>query len=257
MNELLMRLGHFNKYWIKQILDIKDVYRRLWKIRVFLKESKIYSGLPGAEKIEFLDSHPKINDRTHVTGFDEHYFYQGLWASDLIIKNKSQFHTDIGSDINFISFLTIFLPVMFFDIRPFNAQVKNLSSIAGDIVNLPISSNSLPSLSCLHVIEHIGLGRYGDKLNPYGTKIACNELERILMPGGSLYLSTTIGKPRLCFNAHRISAPEEILDNFPGLKLTNFACVKDDGKYYQNINPNVVSDQNYTCGMYHFIKKLI
>ena len=86
MNKIINNLRHFNKYWLKQVIDIQEVYTRLWRIRLFFKEFNIYTKLPGAEKINFINTQPRISDKTHVTGFDEHYFYQALWASKKIIE---------------------------------------------------------------------------------------------------------------------------------------------------------------------------
>lgn len=76
----------------------------------------------------------------------------------------------------------------FIDIRPFKTDLKDLAVKKGDILNMPFEDNSIKSLSFLHVAEHIGLGRYGDKLDPEGTKKACIELSRILAPDGKLFL---------------------------------------------------------------------
>src|SRR5262249_35488597 len=153
------------------------------------------------------------------TPFDAHYFYQAVWAMERIARCRAGMHIDIGSDIKFVGMLTTHLPVTFIDIRPLKAQVMQLSSLAADITNLPFRDGSIQSLSSLHVAEHIGLGRYGDALNPSGTRQACIELARVLAIGGNLFFSTPIGRERVCFNAHRIHNPTRILNYFGALEL--------------------------------------
>ena len=108
----------------------------------------------------------------------------------------------------FITTLSAFTQVVFLDIRPLQISIP-VNCLAGDILNLPFASNSVPSLSCLHVAEHIGLGRYGDNLNPLGTILACKELERVLLPGGNLYFSIPIGRQGVYFNAHEFMIPKK------------------------------------------------
>jgi hypothetical protein len=109
-------------------------------------------------------------------------------------------------------------------------------------------------LSCLHVAEHIGLGRYGDELDPYGTLKSCAELARVLAPGGFLYFSLPVGKPRICFNAHRIHSPEQILNYFRNLQLVSLSGIDDDNAYHELISIEQLSSMNYGCGLFVFTK---
>jgi len=52
--------------------------------------------------------------------------------------------------------------------------------------------------------EHIGLGRYGDELDPEGDIKALAGLREKIVPGGLLYLAVPIGSDTLAWNAHRI-----------------------------------------------------
>ena len=47
--------------------------------------------------------------------------------------------------------------------------------------------------------ESIGLGRYGDNIDIYGTKKAVEELQRTLAKNGNLFFSVPIGKDSLYF----------------------------------------------------------
>jgi hypothetical protein len=131
---------------------------------------------------------------------------------------------------------------------------SGLYCVAADINYLPFASGSVTSLSCLHVIEHIGLGRYGDPINADGARQAAEELQRVIARGGTFYLSTPIGRERVCFNAHRVFAPATILSFFSQLTLTRFSYVSDNGSFIENANPAEVSQLDYGCGFFEFRK---
>ncbi len=56
-----------------------------------------------------------------------------------------------------------------------------MTTNTANILDLPFKGNSVESLSCMHVVEHIGLGRYGDPMDPEGDIEAIKELKRVVM----------------------------------------------------------------------------
>ncbi len=239
---------------VKPVFDPIQIFWSFFRYPGFLCDLISYSKMSGLEKISLLDICPILGDKTKTSPFDSHYFYQDIWAAEKIIKSKIKRHIDIGSRVDFVGFLSTITKVTFVDIRPLEVNLKNFESIKGDITNLPFPNNSISSLSCLHVVEHIGLGRYGDKLDPEGTKKACRELARVLAKEGNLYLSLPVGKPKLCFNAHRIHSPEQILQYFNDLKLVEFSGINDEGRFMEKIQPEELRKQNYACGLFWFKK---
>ena len=205
-------------------------------------------------KIKLIDLYPQLHDKTSKTDFDAHYFYQQLWLFENILKNKPKKHVDVGSTYQMSGYLSKIVPTTFIDIRPIDAELENLEVLDASILNLPYPDNSIESISCLHVIEHIGLGRYGDKIDPDGWKKACKELQRVLAKGGKLYLSTPIGKPRVCFNAHRVFSSIDILSTFDRLQLEKFDVVDDGGKYLESVTLGDYESSDYSLGMFCFVK---
>ena len=247
-------IRHLYWYWIDPIISLRKIFQSISLYRTFLSQWSEYNRKQNVEDLHFLDSYPMIYDRTIETPFDAHYFYQAVWATQRIIQNAPNVHLDLGSDNRYVGLLTTHLPVFFLDIRPLNISLPNFYSITGDVLSLPISSGSINSISSLHVVEHIGLGRYGDSLNPRGTEYACRELSRILSPSGNLYISLPVGIQRTCFNAHRIHDPLCIYDLFPNLKLVEFSAVDDKGKLHLNTSPELLKSANHACGLY-WLKK--
>jgi len=220
----------------------------------FLLEMYRYKRMPGAEALSWRNMYPCIGEKTATTSFDTHYFYQDIWAFRKIRDSGVQEHVDVGSKVDFIGFLTTITRVTFIDIRPLQAELENFTSLPGSILSMPYEDGSLHSLSCLHVAEHIGLGRFGDPLDPLGTVKACHELRRILAPGGNLYFGLPVGRPRVCFNAHRIHSPDQILSYFGDLELKEFSLVGDDGHFTRNTELDRGRTAKYGCGLFHFTK---
>ncbi len=240
--------------WASPIINPLRLVKAIPRYIIFFKDWVKYSKLDGAETIRFLDGYPLIHDKTVTTGFDKHYFYQDIWAFKKIHQSKVDYHVDVGSRIDFVGFLTAITKVTFIDIRPLIANLDNFESKKGNILSMPFEDNSITSLSCLHVAEHIGLGRYGDPLDPLGTKTACKELSRTLAINGNLYFSCPVGKPRLCFNVHRIHSPQQIIKYFNNLKIIELSGIDDEGNFIKNIDASILEKSDYACGLFHFTK---
>jgi len=241
------------KKHINLIINLKT--GNIPKLIRFYGTYKKYRILNGAEELSISDFYPCINDNTLTTPFDAHYFYQGAWAFRKIKESEVKSHIDVGSEIRWVGLLSNITKVIFIDIRPFKTDLKNLIIKEGNILELPFEDKSIKSLSCLHVAEHIGLGRYGDKLDPEGTKKACSELSRILAPEGNLYFSVPIGKEKTYFNAHRVHSAHTIINYFKDLKLIEVSGVTDSGRFIENIDIDVLEKSNYACGLFWFKKK--
>jgi SAM-dependent methyltransferase len=121
--------------------------------------------------------------------------------------------------------------------------------VAGSVLDLPFADGSLESVSCLHVAEHIGLGRYGDPLDPLGTRNAAAELRRVLAPGGQLLFSLPVGRPRVESNAHRVHDPLEVRSWFADLELVEFAGVDDAQVFRRHRSLDELAGSTYACGM--------
>jgi SAM-dependent methyltransferase len=220
----------------------------------YLRDRRAYARLPGAEPMRWRDAFPKVADRVLTSPYDAHYLPQDTWAARRVAEHRPERHVDVGSRVEFACFLTAVTRVVFVDIRPLDADIEDLEPIAGSVLALPFPDRSLPSVSCLHVAEHIGLGRYGDPLDPLGTRKAIKELQRVTAPGGQLLFSLPVGRQRLCFNAHRVHDPREIRALFDQLELAEFAGVDDGGTFRRHRRIDELADERYACGMYRFLR---
>jgi SAM-dependent methyltransferase len=166
-------------------------------------------------------------------------------------------HIDVGSSLYFCSLVSAFVPVRFYDYRKAELNLSGLDSRQGDLNRLPLQDRSAESVSCMHVIEHVGLGRYGDPLDPEGDLKAIRELKRVVAPAGTLLIVVPVGRPRILFNAHRIYSYPEMMKNFEEFELKEFALIPDhatDGDLLVNPDPGMVDRQDYACGCFQFVR---
>jgi hypothetical protein len=238
----------------KEVFDIPKFVFGIPGFMEYLVELRRYRAISRNEHVPLSEAYPIIHDKNSSHPFDRHYFYQDWWAFEKVVRLKPKEHTDIASNLVFASLLSNLVKVRFVDLRPLSVNIPNLRTMQGDITGLPFPDDSVESLSCLHVIEHIGLGRYSDPLDPDGSRKACKELARVLAPGGNLFIGLPVGRERVCFNAHRVHAPRTLLSYLNGLKLLEFSGVNDKVEFLRNTDPDVLNDCDYGCGLYWFTK---
>lgn len=233
------------------------IRRRLRFFGQFLAFRKLARKSAARFLYRWSDRYPCLNDATAGTSFDRHYVYHTAWAARAVKETMPEFHFDISSSLYFIGIVSAFCPVHFFDYRPADLSLPGLQNRQADLLALPFNDESITSLSCMHVVEHIGLGRYGDSLDPDADLQAMKELRRVLAPMGNLLFVVPIGKPRVMFNAHRIYSYDQIRQYFSDLELHQFALIpenpRDGGLVYEA--PRELSDsQTYGCGCFWFKK---
>ena len=204
--------------------------------------------------VNLKDIYPCLKDKTSITPFDQHYIYHPAWAARVLARTRPEFHVDISSKLSFSTIVSAFVPVKFYDYRPADMKLSGLESAFADLNKLPFEDDSQPSISCMHTIEHIGLGRYGDVIDAKGDLKAINELKRVVRPGGDVLFVTPVGTPRIEYNAHRVYSYEQIISYFAPLQLIEFAIIPDEGGFIDNADVALAAKQNYGCGCFWFKK---
>ena len=163
---------------------------------------------------------PCVHDKYDEGGFTKsEYFWQDLMVARWINISRPDRHIDVGSRVDgFVAHVASFREIEVFDVRPVSPQIPGITFRQADFMRqrtaseTHLNSDYCDSISCLHAIEHFGLGRYGDPIDSQGYKKGIANLSAMLKTEGTLYLSTPIGAPRVEFNANRIFDPEEIID---------------------------------------------
>ena len=195
---------------------------------------------------------PILFERTSENSFDPHYVYQAYWATKRIVREElPEHHVDIASNVSFVAQLCAVFPVIQMEFRPPEIKLSSYNRLSGNILSLPFSDESIQSVTCLHVIEHVGLGRYGDVLDSDGCWKGLLELERIIAPGGSLFLSVPVGKPAVYFNGNYVFNALDIVRALVGLELSEFSYVDDNGNFVEFGSLDDTSTMEYALGLFH------
>lgn len=214
-------------------------------------------------RYRFRFTAPCFDDRIAWAGAASgHYFHQDLYVAQSIFRRNPLHHMDVGSRIDgFVAHVASFRPIEVLDIRPLDVSIPNVTFRQFDLADLDhdVTATS-ESVSCLHALEHVGLGRYGDPIDLDGHVQAFQGLERLVSEGGTLYLSVPIGPERVEFNGHRVFHIRTVLglaaSNF---SLRRFAFVDDQGTLHTDVvldDHMIDSDLgcHYGCGIFEFEK---
>ena len=251
-------------YWISAMqfgFDPRKLFKSVYSlprfIRDYFKFKKLYRG-----KLELM---PCLYDWYEEGGTTKsEYFWQDLLVARLVAEAKPEKHVDVGSRVDgFVTHVASFREIEVFDIRPITTQIPGIIFKQADLMNLSDSygiNSYCDSLSCLHAIEHFGLGRYGDPIDVNGFENGFINMVNLLKPGGTFYLSTPIGKERVEFNSNWVFDPVKIykLAEMHSMRLQNMINIKQTGerRSFQPTESDLValSNERYSLGIFHFIK---
>jgi len=261
-------IGYADQIMLKKILLEKNYTRYCYEFSLtdgtFIEDDIVkYNALNRRPSFAIQERYmwPVLYDRYGYAGAIGNYFLQDLWAAKLIVKDGVKKHFDIGSRLDgFIAhLLAAEIDVTMIDVREFPGEVSGLHTIVDDATSLyQLQDESIDSLSALCSIEHFGLGRYGDTINPEACFECFANIQRKLKRGGKLYISLPVGKERVEFNAHRVFYAETVINCFQTLKLEEFSCAAD-GKIESNVNIHKYDadnhDGNYRYGLFRFLKE--
>ncbi len=239
------------RYFRKPIVFLKNYFQ-------YEKDFKVFETTHQERfSVKSKDKYPCLNDKNAITSFDKHYTYHTAWAARKLKSVMPLEHIDISSLTFFSTLLSAFIPIKFYDYRPAKIELDNLQCKHANITTLPFEDNSIKSLSCMHVVEHIGLGRYGDSLDVDGDLKAISELKRVVSEKGNLLFVVPIGKAKIMFNAHRIYSYEQIISYFQEFELKEFTLIPDqsDDGLIINASKEEADKQIYACGCFWFQKR--
>lgn len=207
------------------------------------------------ERFPKIDQLPCLDNDSEDHGeYCPVYLHFCGWAARKLAQTTPQRHADFGGLTYFTAIASAICPIDFYDIRSIRISLPGVTTGSADLTKLPFPDGSIKSLSCMHVMEHIGLGRYGDTLDVKGDLKAASELKRVLAPGGQALIVLPVGQPKIYFNAHRIYSYDQVLEMFSGLRLKEFTLF-DPPQYIENAKPERVKGIAEGAGCFWFIKE--
>lgn len=211
-------------------------------------------------KFKIIKQLPLLNDDLTNIIYDKHYMVHTNWAARRLAVNKPEKHIDISSILYFVSMLSAFIPTTYCEYKQVEPifNTPSLTCKKEDMTKLTFESNSIESISSLHVVEHVGMGRYGDILDFFGDDKVIKELIRVTKPNGKIYFVVPVSdEPCIIFNAHRIYSKQMIVDMFEGCKLEEFSFIpmKKDTLIIENATEEDMKGEDYGCGCFIFTKQ--
>lgn len=258
MKELLRKIPMVRPLYLemKEVLAMPKFRADFDSFKKLLLQTEA-AGQPSRFEMEWDEKWVCLGDRQEAIGFEPHYTYHPAWAARILAKIQPKHHVDVGSTLPFITMLSAFVPTDYYEWRPPNLKLSGLNCAHANLLALPFETDSIASLSCMHVVEHVGLGRYGDPVDVQGDLKAIQELKRVLAPEGNLLFVVPIGgKAKILFNAQRTYSYEVVMNAFTDLKLMEFALILEDasGIVYNDDAREQVKKQEQGCGCFWFKK---
>ena len=250
-------------YWLLSDQFGVDPRKMLRSLRGLPRYARDYlrfrSGYSG--RLEFL---PCLHDWYEQGGATKlEYFWQDLLVARKIFEARPERHVDVGSRVDgFVAHVASFREIEVFDVRPISTEIPGVIFKRADFMQPATGMNDYcDSLSCLHALEHFGLGRYGDPINPKGFERGFANMATLLKQGGVFYLSVPVGTSRVEFNGQRVLEPQAIirlaLDN--SLDLRELTLIRQGGAVETLVlDAARLSDlarQRYALGLFTFIKR--
>ncbi len=245
-------------------INLKTGYNNLKNLSWYFKDYKnLKSQLKEDKNFPFGKWYPMLNDKHAESGSASGaYFHQDLLVAQKVYINNPKKHIDIGSSVSgLVAHIASYREIEVFDIRPLSSNIDNIKFIKADFMAIDDHlHNYCDSLSCLHVIEHFGLGRYNDPINANGHLIGLENIYKIIKPGGKFYFSTPIGPQRIEFNAHRVFNLTYLIDILKDkYTIDSFSYVDDSGDLHPNIDILSKNATNnfgctYGCGIFELTK---
>jgi len=232
----------------KAIISLRDLPAYLRDLRAWRRrENETEAGFARGRLRPCLGE--RSADSGHASG---HYFHQDLHVARRICVNRPAVHVDVGSRVDgFVAHVASFRDITVFDIRPLPGSIANIRSVQVDVMQ-PVAeefTDYCDSLSCLHALEHFGLGRYGDPVDHQGHLRGLDNLHRILKAGGKLYLSLPMGPQRVEFNAHRVFSLGYLRELLEGrYRIDQFSYIDDLGEFHADVTlTDSETARNFGC----------
>lgn len=210
------------------------------------------------------DNNPCLNDKYDNAGNNHSvYFLQDLYVAQKVFERKPVKHVDVGSRIDgFVSNVASFREIEVIDIRRMDSTIENVSFKQADMMNGDhVPSDYCDSISSLHAIEHFGLGRYGDPIDPDGHLKGFRNITKMLRGGGIFYFSVPMGSQRIEFNAHRVFGMQYLMELVStDYKILSFAYIEDKGILHRDAPLTEMNIKNsfgckYGCAIFELLKK--
>jgi hypothetical protein len=190
-------------------LDLRSLFKILFKVPRFINESMRFRAIGG--KIDgFFPVYDE--DNGNACSFSDYTILDFLAVREIKSRLITR-HLDIGSRVDgLVLQLSHFCDVQCLDIRPNHSLEKfGITTMMADAcISPPLTPPGFvkySSISSIHAVEHMGLGRYGDSIDPFAVDKFIANVNEYLLSNGFFFLGFPCGDNKIMFNAHRLMKP--------------------------------------------------
>jgi SAM-dependent methyltransferase len=258
LRDILLRLYRLlrDQFGVDPVKALRSLRGLPRFVRDYFRFRSSYSG-----RLELLPCLHDWHEEGGATALE--YFWQDLLVARAIFEARPEKHVDIGSRVDgFVAHVASFREIEVFDVRPITTQVPGVRFTQADLMQ-PVAGMTgyCDSVSCLHALEHFGLGRYGDPIDPKGFERGLANMAALLRKDGVFYLSVPIGVERVEFNGQRVLDPRAIIDlaRANSLELRELKVIRQRGGVEAlALDERRLSDlasQRYALGVFTFSKR--
>lgn len=159
--------------------------------------------------IPVLDRFPRLKARLAdlVRHLLQQVFAPGLVTTERVIEYPFvfQYLDGVGGPVLDIGCCESRLPVALasrgyrvvgMDVNPYPHRHPNLRVVRGDAMRAPFAARSFAAVLAVSVVEHIGIGHYGDPTEGAGDRAAVGEIARVLQRKGRALITVPFGRTR-------------------------------------------------------------
>jgi len=158
---------------------------------------------------------------THYDAFAK-YAFEEVWKFNKT-SDKTPRIFDVGSTKAFLSILSVFCEVEALNLNDPLDYHTSVKYTKGDISEynprLNPKAGSYDFITSFASFHLLGLGRYGDKINPAAQSKFVELCDTLLAPGGKVIFSFSFGKDQLLFNNGWVFSLETIKNFFSNFKI--------------------------------------
>lgn len=239
-------------------IDLIKVCRFFFTLPRFFYNLFIIKKLHGVD----VTLKPCVHDANDFAGSKlAEYFYQDLFVAQMIFDDKPKILADVGSRVDgFVANVASFREITVFDIRELTDKINNVTFLKQDITQPFDNTQKFDMVTCLHALEHFGLGRYGDPIIKDAVHRGIEGLVNLVEDNGILIISTPTGRERIEFNANWIFDAQKLCGIFDLLNMKLEAVFKfnPEDKNFEFLNPENItqlSDSDYNLTVFKLLKK--
>lgn len=197
---------------------------RVWrKLRTLVLAPRLRRYLAAMSKDNPLHGLPAtvVGDASaDSTEFFDHYDAFAFWVAARLAGSPRRRILDVGSAKMMCAMLSAQHEVTSYVLADCLDRFSAVRYVRHDIADrLPAADGTFDCFTSSAALQLVGLGRYGDRLDPDCLPRFVGELDRVMTPAADLFVSMCLGPDLLAFNNSWLLSEETIRRIFVGWKL--------------------------------------